>query len=51
MSWIEVMPNGGSRAHWRTGDGRRHTKRFHYANDAEAFLANLNIIDQDEEVR
>ncbi|WP_161628684.1 hypothetical protein [Nocardiopsis salina] len=52
MSWIEVMPNGDSRAHWRTDDGKRHTKRFHYADDAEALLADLkNTVDQDEEGR
>lgn len=48
MSWIEVMPNGDSRACWRTTDGKRHTKRFHYAENADTFLQGQA---QDEEGR
>ena len=52
MSWIEVMPNNDSRAVWRTADGKRHTRRFHYFDDAKAFLADLaNTDDQGEEGR
>lgn len=52
MSWIEVMPNGDSRAPWRASHGKRHTRRFYYAEDAEAFLADLkNTVDQGEKDR
>ena len=52
MSWMEVMPSGTSRVHWRTDDGKRYTRRFYYADDAEAFLADLkNLTAQDEEGR
>ena len=49
MSWIEVMPSGTSRVHWRTDDGKRRTRRFYYVDDAEAFLADLNTIDHGQE--
>ncbi|MFE3461326.1 hypothetical protein ACFXKD_27595 [Nocardiopsis aegyptia] len=38
MGWTQILPSGDTRASYRDPDGRRVSRRFYYADDADAWL-------------